>query len=69
MKSTLFAGLSATAILCFTPAASAFAPDLIRGCKVIAAMQKDATPADAIHAAYCLGVLDGILAAVSKKQT
>lgn len=63
-------GLYVTAISLLTtlPSASAFTPDLVRGCRVIAEAQKNPSTPDAIHAAYCLGVLDGIFAVVSKQQ-
>lgn len=48
--------------------ASAFTPDVVRGCTVIAQAQKSPSTGDSIHAAYCLGVLDGIFAAVSKQK-
>lgn len=61
--------IAAISLILFLPSASAFTPDLVRGCRVIAQSQKNPSTSDAIHAAYCLGVLDGIFAAVSKQQT
>lgn len=49
--------------------ASAWTPDLVRGCRAIAEASKNTSKDDAIHAAYCLGVLDGILTTVSKQRT
>jgi hypothetical protein len=56
-------------LFAFVSSASAFTPDVVRGCTVIAQAQKNPTTADALHAAYCLGVIDGIFASVSKQQT
>lgn len=61
--------LMAITILAPLPSASAFTPDLVKGCKVIAEAQKNPSTSDAIHAAYCLGVLDGIFTVLSKQQT
>lgn len=46
----------------------AFKPDIVRGCRTIAQAQKNVSSPDAIHAAYCLGVIDGIITARSKQQ-
>lgn len=61
--------ITAISLLATLPSASAFTPDLVRGCRVIAEAQKNPSTSDAIHAAYCLGVLDGILTVISKQQT
>ena len=37
------------------------APTLLRGCEVLAGIATKTTPEDAIHAAYCLGLMDGAL--------
>ena len=61
--------LFAAALFCGAATNSfAFSPDLVKGCKIIAEGRKDTKPDDAIHAAYCLGVLDGIFASVSKNK-
>lgn len=51
-----------------TTSVSAFTPDLIKGCSIIANGKKDTSGMDAVNAAYCLGVLDGILASTFKRQ-
>lgn len=62
--------IAATAILMSaSPAATAFSPNLISGCKAIAEKQKNVSGREAVHAAYCLGVLDGIVTVLSKQQT
>ena len=61
--------IAALALMTAPQYAVAFKPDLIRGCKVIAQAQKNPSTADSIHAAYCLGVLDGIFTAISKQQS
>lgn len=62
--------ISAVAMLLYASSASAFTFDLIKGCTLIAQGAKlSASSPDAVHAAYCLGVLDGIFASRSKDQT
>jgi len=60
--------IAAMVVCGLVTSASAFTPDVVRGCTVIAQAQKSPSTGDSIHAAYCLGVLDGIFAAVSKQQ-
>jgi hypothetical protein len=59
----------AISVMATLPSASAFTPDVVRGCKVIAQAQKNPSAADAVHAAYCLGLVDGIFTSISKQQT
>jgi hypothetical protein len=47
----------------------AFKPDITTGCKVVAEQQSNPSSIDAIHAAYCLGVLDGITSSILKRQS
>lgn len=63
--------LITTLLLCsiVSTATQAFSPDLIRGCKTIAEERRNTTGTDAVHAAYCLGVIDGIMAATLKRQS
>jgi hypothetical protein len=51
-----------------SPCSWAFTPDLIRGCTAIAEERKSTLGEDAVHAAYCLGVLDGIMTATFQRQ-
>lgn len=63
-KTILAAGLMLSSACAFS-----FSPDLIKGCKVISEERKDASLEEAVHAAYCLGVIDGIFTVVSRNQT
>ena len=51
-----------------SPLSWGFTPDLLRGCTVIAEQRKNSQGDDAIHAAYCLGVLDGIMTSTFQRQ-
>lgn len=46
----------------------AFKPDLISGCRAIAEERKNTTEVDSVHAAHCLGALDGIMTSTLKRQ-
>lgn len=36
------------------------APQLLRGCEVLGNLRETKGPEDAVHAAYCLGLIDGV---------
>lgn len=44
----------------FAQQPKANAPQLLRGCEVLGNLQKTEGPEDAVHAAYCLGLIDGV---------
>ena len=61
--------LISTAVFCCAATnAFSFSPDLVKGCEIISEGRKNTKPEDAIDAAYCLGVIDGIFATVAKNQ-
>lgn len=56
-------------VLAFTSGTAwSFTPDLIKGCEVIAEKRSSVRGMDSVNAAYCLGVLDGILTVTQKNQ-
>lgn len=43
----------------FAQQPKASAPELLRGCEVLGNLRESKGPEDAVHAAYCLGLIDG----------
>lgn len=44
----------------FAQQPKANAPQLLRGCEVLGNLKNTEGPEDAVHAAYCLGLIDGV---------